>query len=256
MSSDTNHDVTNVPPATEADADEELSMAAAPEEREAGELSAGDEAAEEEQGAVPTSRLGITVLVLLLLLRLVVDQLHVAWAFPVYFFGSYALIVLFIFREPAPLKDFSLILGRFRPAISMGIIFGCLYGLASGFGVAYVIFGHPLRMSDALVVPAIVQSFFGVALIEETAFRGILLGQLRKWGVAPLDAIAVQAIIFAAGQTYALLTGHWVLTLDALVLGVITGALTVRYRTITGAVLASTLVNFLTLALLGGHSIF
>lgn len=219
-------------------------------------VASGGAGSEETAVVVPTSRFGLMVLGLLLLLRLVVVQIHAVWSFPLYFFGSYALIIAFIVREPAPLKDFSLILGRFRLAFSTGIIVGCVYGLASGFGVAYAIFGHPQHVSEGLVVPAILQSFFGVALIEETVFRGILLGQLRKWGIAPVDAIAVQAIIFATGQISALLAGYWVLALDALALGVVAGSLTVRYQTILGAVLASTFWNFLTLALLGGHVTF
>ncbi len=88
------------------------------------------------------------------------------------------------------------------------------------------------------------------ALVEELLFRGFLLGRLASWlGPRPANAIQASVFLVAHPRYLGMAAGDasldlW-LTVGMLLLGLVAGAVALRYRNVWGAVMVHFGFDFL-----------
>jgi membrane protease YdiL (CAAX protease family) len=100
--------------------------------------------------------------------------------------------------------------------------------------------------------PVLILSAFQNGLLEEVLVTGYLLTRLRKLGVNPVAAIAISATLRGSYHLYQGFGGF----LGNAIMGVIFGALFLRWRRVAPMIIAHTLIDavaFIGYALLVGH---
>jgi hypothetical protein len=114
-------------------------------------------------------------------------------------------------------------------------------GIAQAIAIAYLRFGglHPPRPRD---VPDGVINALGTALVDEAAFRGIVLGLLLVAGVDPLYAVLIQAFAYVLATRVGRTGGDWYLVLLDLAIALVGGWLTV----LTGGIAAAFVAHAVT----------
>jgi membrane protease YdiL (CAAX protease family) len=124
----------------------------------------------------------------------------------------------------------------------LGIGAGVL-GIAQAVAIAYLRFGrlHPPRPRE---VPDGIVNALGTALVDEAAFRGIVLGFLLVVGVDPLVAVLIQALVYVLATRVGRSGGDWYLVLLDLAIALVGGWLTVLTGGIAAAVLAHAVTRF------------
>jgi membrane protease YdiL (CAAX protease family) len=101
-------------------------------------------------------------------------------------------------------------------------------------------------------IPVLLLSAFQNGLLEEVVVLGYLLSRLRKLGIGPAQAVAISAVVRGSYHLYQGFGGF----LGNAIMGVIFGALFVRWRRAAPMVIAHTLIDavaFIGYALLAGH---
>ena len=147
----------------------------------------------------------------------------------------YLLPVGIIIVRPALVEELGLSLGDRNQALLYGFGFGAL-GTAQAIGVALVRYGR-LRFPPLWAYPGAILNALGTALVDEVAFRGVILGLLLLVGVDPVPAIITQALAYAlATRLGAPGRDRYWLAL-ALVMGLCLGWLTVETGSIGAAFL-------------------
>jgi membrane protease YdiL (CAAX protease family) len=106
-------------------------------------------------------------------------------------------------------------------------------GIAQAVGIAYLRFGrlHPPRPRE---VPDGIVNAIGTALVDEAAFRGVVLGLLLVAGVEPLYAVLIQAFAYVLATRVGRTGGDWYLVVLDLAIALVGGWLTV----LTGGIAA------------------
>jgi membrane protease YdiL (CAAX protease family) len=89
----------------------------------------------------------------------------------------------------------------------------------------------------------IIDNFFNVALLEEAVIRGFFWGSLRKKGIADLDIWLIQAFLFMALHFDLIVPRSWVGYLSALILGLVSGFLAWKSRSILPGAIPHTFHN-------------
>jgi hypothetical protein len=117
-------------------------------------------------------------------------RLRLAW----YILGV-GLVAAILFIHPAPGRDLGLGLGDRAGAVLLGFAYG-IAGAMVAVGLAYYRYGR-LRYPPTGSYPGALVNALLTALIDEAAFRGVLLGLLLLSGMDPPIAIVVQALVYS-----------------------------------------------------------
>ena len=115
---------------------------------------------------------------------------RVAW----YAIGILLVVAIFLVH-PAPQKDFALSAGDRSQALTYGFFYAAI-GTAIALGIAFYRYRR-LRFPDAWSYPGALLNAVITALIDEVAFRGVILGLLLLTSLEPTAANAIQAILYA-----------------------------------------------------------
>jgi hypothetical protein len=116
---------------------------------------------------------------------------RLAW----YGLGITLVLVVYVVH-PQPVNVLHLDLGPDRPqALLLGLIYGFV-GILVAFAFAWIRYGR-FRLPPARLYPGGLINSLGTAFIDETLFRGMILGLLLSWDVDPALAVSVQAALYA-----------------------------------------------------------
>jgi Type II CAAX prenyl endopeptidase Rce1-like len=171
---------------------------------------------------------------------------RVAWYVLGLLFVLGALVV-----HPQPDIDLRLTFGDRVPALAGGILFG-LIGTGAAVGFAVYRYGR-LRLPPTGSYPGALVNDLVTSLVDEAAFRGILLGFLLSAGVPALPAVLLQAAVYSLATR---LGAHgrdlWMLAFAAGI-GLMAGWLTASTGGIGAALLGHAVTRF-ALFLATGHA--
>ena len=101
---------------------------------------------------------------------------------------------IIIIIRPTLVEELGLSLGDRSQALLYGFGFGAL-GTAQAIVVALVRYGR-LRFPPMWAYPGAILNALGTALVDEVAFRGVVLGLLLLLAVNPVTAIITQALVY------------------------------------------------------------
>lgn len=136
---------------------------------------------------------------------------RVAW----YAIGLVLVVGIFLVH-PAPQQDFALSAGDRAKSFSFGFLYAAI-GTAIALGLAFWRYRR-LRFPDVWSYPGALLNAVMTALIDEVAFRGVILGLLILTGLEPTAANAIQAILYAlATRLGAPGRNRWMLVMAILV---------------------------------------
>jgi len=153
--------------------------------------------------------------------------------------------------HPQPDLDLRLTFGNRIPALAGGVLFG-LVGTGAAMGFALYRYRR-LRLPPTSSYPGALVNDLATALVDEAAFRGILLGFLLSIGVPAVPAVLGQAVLYAlATRLGAPGRDLWMLAF-ALGIGILAGWLTATTAGIGAAFLGHAITRF-TLFLATGHA--
>jgi membrane protease YdiL (CAAX protease family) len=102
-------------------------------------------------------------------------------------------------------------------------------------------------LSGSVPLAATAAVLLWVAVYEEVLARGMLLGRARVLTVAPWHAVLASALLFGLGHLYQ----GWLGILQTTALGVVLGALTLRWGSLWPAILAHASLNLMSVVELG-----
>lgn len=123
-------------------------------------------------------------------------------------------------------------------------------GVLQAAGVALVRF-HGLRLPSPETYGWGVVNATGTALVDEVAFRGVILGFLLLAGLDPVPAIVLQALVYALATRTGARGRDPYLVVLSLAIGLVGGWLTVATGGIGAAFLAHAVTRFAVFAFLG-----
>jgi hypothetical protein len=106
-----------------------------------------------------------------------------------------ALVILVAIVHPDPTHGLLLGLGNDRVVVLVvGVLFGAA-GLAQAAAFAWIRYRR-FRVPAAREYPGAILNSVGTAIVDEAAFRGVILGLLLAVGVPPTTAIITQALLY------------------------------------------------------------
>ena len=155
---------------------------------------------------------------------------RVAW-----YVTGIALVVGVYLVFPDPTGVLRLTVGDRTAALLGGLGFAAV-GVAQAVVVAFLR-RRRLRLPPARAYPGAILDAVGTAVIDEAAFRGIVLGLLTAIGIPPLVAIAIQAIAYTLATRVGRAGGDPYLVLLTLGIGLVAGWLTIATGGIAAAVI-------------------
>lgn len=165
-----------------------------------------------------------------------------------------ALIALIAVVHPDPGRAFLLGLGSDRgAALLVGLLFGGA-GLAQALGVALIRYGRP-RLPGPSEYPGAVLNAVGTALVDEAAFRGVILGLLLIIGVPSTAAVVLQALLYVLATRVGASRNSLYAVLFTLVLGTVAGWVTVLTGGIGAAVIGDATTRLAMFAMTGHAAI-
>jgi hypothetical protein len=136
---------------------------------------------------------------------------RVAW----YAIGLILVVGIFLVH-PAPQQDFALSAGDRAKSFTFGFLYAAV-GTAIALGIAFWRYRR-LRFPDVWSYPGALLNAVVTALVDEVAFRGVILGLLILTGLEPTAANAIQAILYAlATRLGAPGRNRWMLVMAILV---------------------------------------
>jgi hypothetical protein len=136
---------------------------------------------------------------------------RVAW----YAIGLVLVVGIFLVH-PSPQQDFALSAGDRAKSLSFGFLYAAI-GTAIALGIAFWRYRR-LRFPDVWSYPGALLNAVMTALVDEVAFRGVILGLLILTGLEPTAANAIQAILYAlATRLGAPGRNRWMLVMAILV---------------------------------------
>lgn len=175
------------------------------------------------------------------------------WLRRLSWYGLGLLLIVVVYNlHPLPLSVLHLQLGADRgQAIVAGLALGAI-GILVAIGYAWLRFGR-MRYPPAQRYPAALLNSIGTALVDEAAFRGVLLGLLLAAQWPAEYAIAFQAVLYALATRLTrpgMPLGMLALTLA---LGLVAGWLTIETGGIGAAFLGHALSR-LAIFVMTGHA--
>jgi membrane protease YdiL (CAAX protease family) len=164
-----------------------------------------------------------------------------------------ALVVLIAFVHPDPTHGLLLGLGNDRVVVLVvGLLFGAV-GLAQAAALAWFRYRR-FRLPSPREYPGAILNSVGTAIVDEAAFRGVILGLLLAVGVPPTTAIIAQALVYVlATRVGAERLGYTLLF--TLALGLAAGWVTVATGGIGAAVIGDAATRLAVFALTGHAAI-
>ena len=160
-----------------------------------------------------------------------------------------ALVVLVAIVHPDPTHGLLLGLGNDRVAVLLvGLAFGAV-GFAQAAALAWFRYRR-FRLPSPREYPGAILNAVGTAIVDEAAFRGVILGLLLAVGVPPTTAIIAQALVYVlATRVGAERLGYTLLF--TLALGLAAGWVTVVTGGIGAAVIGDAATRLAVFALTG-----
>ena len=159
-----------------------------------------------------------------------------------YIFGLLLILVVY-FVYPAPFTVLHLQIGTSRnTALFLGLALGGL-GSLYAFGYAWWRFAE-LRLPPASRYPAALLNSVGTAIIDESIFRGIVLGLLVAYNWPAELAVLFQAVLYVLATRLAGRNRPMGLLLLSLLVGVAGGLVTLATGGIGASLLAHALTRF------------
>jgi membrane protease YdiL (CAAX protease family) len=164
-----------------------------------------------------------------------------------------ALVILVAIVHPDPTHGLLLGLGTDRVLVlAAGILFGVL-GVAQAAAFAWARYRR-FRMPGPREYPGAILNSVGTAIVDEAAFRGVILGLLLAIGVPPTPAILTQGILYVlATRVGAERLGYTLLL--TLGLGLVAGWVTFATGGIGAAVIGHATTRLAVFALTGHAAI-
>ena len=160
------------------------------------------------------------------------------------------LVALILVVHPDPGRALLLILGDDRAQVLLvGLLFGGA-GIAQAAALAWVRYRH-LRLPGAREYPGAILNAVGTAVVDEAAFRGVLLGLLLAIGLEPTMAIVAQAIVYVLATRVGAGGRPLYVVGLTLALGLVAGWVTVLTGGIGAAVVGHATTRLATFALTG-----
>lgn len=156
-----------------------------------------------------------------------------------YLIGVGLVAVAFV-AHPSPHDQLHLGVGDRMGAIVGGLALGAI-GAGQAVGFAWLRWRR-LRLPTPWSYPGALINAIGTALVDEAAFRGILMGFLLVAGVDPLSANLVQTIVYALATRLGAPGRSRYMLLLALWIGVVGGWLTL----VTGGIGAAVIAHVIT----------
>ena len=155
---------------------------------------------------------------------------------------GFAIAIAILFIHPSPQRDLFLGSGDRLGAVLGGIAYGLIGILVA---VSFATFRyHRIRFPDAWSYPGALLNTVATAFIDETAFRGVLLGLLLLAGVNPTLANLTQAILYTLTTRLGAPGRDRYLLLLTLGIGLLGGWLTVATGGIAAAFLGHVITRF------------
>lgn len=153
-------------------------------------------------------------------------------------------LILVAFRlYPQPVSQLHLGMGDDRgTSLLMGLALGAL-GTSIAFLVALVRYGE-FRLPEGRLYPGAAINSVCTALIDETLFRGMILGLLLAYDWPPLLAIVFQAVLYGLVTRLGGPGRNWLLLAISIGMGLITGWLVLATGGIGAAVLGHAITRF------------
>jgi membrane protease YdiL (CAAX protease family) len=152
------------------------------------------------------------------------------------------LVLAAVIVHPQPDLDLRLGFGNRVPALAGGVLFGIL-GTGAAVGLAMYRY-RALRLPATASYPGAIVNDLATALVDEAAFRGILLGFLLSAGVPALLAVVAQAIVYALATRLGSRGRDLSMLAFALGIGLVAGWLTALTGGIGAAFLGHAITRF------------
>lgn len=146
------------------------------------------------------------------------------------------LVGLAFLAHPSAHDDLHLASGDRAGAVLGGLAFGAI-GASQAVGYAWLRYRR-LRLPTPEAYPGAVVNALGTAIVDEAAFRGILLGFLLLAGVDPVLANVVQTIVYALATRLGAAGRSRYMLLLAIAIGLVGGWLTLVTGGIGAAIIA------------------
>lgn len=167
---------------------------------------------------------------------------------PLAFFG----IVIFLAIERHQWHDFYIT----RNAVLCSLIDGISISvfLVAPFSLFLVCsrVGHVTWLSNDQI-PRYLMQTAQIALFEELVYRGLFLGYLRRFSFSPIVANLIQTAYFGVLHLHHLGSKDYLLVGFVLAFSLLQGCITMKRKTLVGALLVHTTGNFIPLLLNNGH---
>ena len=161
-----------------------------------------------------------------------------------------ALVALILAVHPDPGQGLLLALGDDRAiALTAGLLFG-LAGATQAGALAWARYRR-FRLPEAREYPGAILNAVGTAVVDEAAFRGVILGLLLAFGVPPTAAIVTQALVYVLATRVGASGRPLHVVGLTLALGLVAGWVTVLTGGIGAAVIGHATTRLATFALTG-----
>jgi hypothetical protein len=152
------------------------------------------------------------------------------------------LILGILFIHPTPRQDLLLGVGDRRLTITYGFLYAA-GGTAVALGVAWYRYRR-IRFPDVWSYPGALLNSVATALIDEVAFRGVILSVLLMTSINPSAANAIQALLYALATRLGAPGRNRYMLVMALVLGLAGGWVTAVTGGIAAAFLGHAVTRF------------
>jgi membrane protease YdiL (CAAX protease family) len=152
------------------------------------------------------------------------------------------LLAAIYFVHPAPHDVLFLVLGHRAEVIKYGAILA-VPGLLQAAGFAWLRYGYQ-RLPAARAYPGAAVNSIATAIIDEAAFRGVLLGALVGLGVPDTSAILIAAVVYVLTTRLAAPGRDAYPLLLALAMGVAFGWATLASGGLGAAIIGHSITSF------------
>lgn len=165
-----------------------------------------------------------------------------------------ALVALILAVHPDPARGLLLTLGSDRAtALVVGVAFG-VGGAVQAGALAWARYRR-LRLPAAREYPGAILNAIGTAIVDEAAFRGVLLGLLLAFQVPATAAIVIQALVYVLATRVGASGRPLYVVVLTLGLGLVAGWVTLFTGGIGAAVIGHATTRLATFALTGHAAI-
>ena len=153
-----------------------------------------------------------------------------------------ALLAAIYYIHPAPHDVLSLLVGRPTDVLAFGALLALL-GMAQAAAFARFRYGY-FRLPPPAAYPGAAVNSIATAVIDEAAFRGVLLGTLVALGLPDAGAILVATLVYVAATRLAAPGRHPYMLLLAFGMGLAFGVATLTTGGLGAAIIGHAVTSF------------